>query len=87
MTTPEIKCSNSWIKRFFCKPEQWRQMEQGPITINDFRYEIIPVKIEGTYIREQNQKGEDRYIITEPDGTTYTKDASCISKTENYDKQ
>ena len=57
------KCSNNWIKRFFCKPEQWKQIEQGPITINDFRYEIIPIKIEGTYIREQNQKGEDRYII------------------------
>jgi len=76
------KCSNNWIKRLFCKPEQWKQIEKGPITINDFRYEIIPIKIEGTYIREQNQKGEDRYIITEPDGTTYTKDASYISKTE-----
>lgn len=68
----------NWIKKFFRKPVVWTPVEKGPATIRSQRYVVEQIEIQGTYIKERNQNGEERYWITEPDGLTYLKNPSQL---------
>jgi len=69
------------VRRLWPEPDRWEAVAKGPATIDGLRYEVKSVRIEGTYVKERNQHGQERYLITEPDGTTYTRDASQVSPT------
>ena len=62
------------------RESKWEATAKGPATIHGWRYEIKPVEIQGTYVKEVDQSGKERYWVTEPDGTTYLRDASKISE-------
>jgi hypothetical protein len=74
------------VRRLWPEPDRWEQVAKGPATIDGLRYEIKSVRIEGTYAKERNQHGQERYLVSsEPDGTTYTRDASQVSPTNSQD--
>jgi len=75
------RCLARLVRRLWPEPERWEPVAQGLATIDGLRYEIKSVRIEGTYVKERNQHGQERYLITEPDGTTYTRNASQVSPT------
>lgn len=75
------RCLARLVRRLWPEPYRWEPVAKGPATIDGLRYEIKSVRIEGTYVKERNQHGQERYMITEPDGTTYTRDASQVSPT------
>ena len=75
------RCLARLVRRLWSEPDRWEPVAQGPVTIDGLRYEIKSVRIEGTYVKERNQHGQERYLITEPDGTTYTRDVSQVSST------
>jgi hypothetical protein len=75
------RCLARLARHLWPEADRWEPVAKGPATIDGLRYEIKSVRIEGTYIKERNQHGQDRYLITEPDGTTYIRDASQVSPT------
>jgi len=75
------------VRRLWPDPDRWEQVAKGQATIDGLRYEIKSVRIEGAYVKERNQHGQERYLITEPDGTTYTRDASQVFPTNTEDTQ
>jgi hypothetical protein len=75
------RCLARLVRRIWPEPDRWEQVAQGLATIDGLRYEIKSVRIEGTYVKERNQHGQERYLITEQDGTTYTLDTSQVSTT------
>jgi hypothetical protein len=75
------RCLARLFRRLWPEPDRWETIATGPAEINGLRYEIRSVKTIGTYLHERNQHGQERYIITDPDGTTYTLDASQVSTT------
>ena len=77
------RCLARLVRRLWPEPDRWEPIAKGPATIDGLRYEIKSVRIEGTYVKERNQHGQERYLITEPDGTTYTRDSSHVSLTNS----
>ena len=75
------RCLARLVRRFWPESDRWEPVAKGSATIDGLRYEIKSVRIEGTYVKERNQRGQERYLIIEPDGTTYTRDASHVSPT------
>jgi hypothetical protein len=75
--------SAGWLRRFVLRlwpePPKWESVQKGPATIHTQRYEIQHVEIQGTYVKERNQYGEERYWITEPDGARYLKSSAAVS--------
>jgi hypothetical protein len=86
-TEPEIpiniRRNGGWIRRLIERlspaASRWEPIQRGPATIHTQRYKIIDVEIQGTYVLERDQHGEERYVVIEPDGTRYIKRVDQIS--------
>ena len=66
------------LQRLFPPTSKWKPVAKGPVTIKSMQYKMEPVEIKGTYVKERNQFDEERYWITEPDGTCYVKAAEFV---------
>jgi hypothetical protein len=71
------------VLRLLPERPRWKVVAKGPANITGLRYKFEEVKIQGTYVKEQNQHGEERYWITEPDGTRYMKGPESVIPENN----
>lgn len=75
---PSMKQRHSLVSLLFGKSKsKWEAVRKGPATIHG--YEVNPAEIEGTYVKEVDQYGEERYWVAEPGIDPYLRDVSSIS--------
>lgn len=67
------------FRKFFPEPPRWEAVAKGPASIQTLRYKIEPVEVQGTYVKERNQYGEERYWVTDPSGERFLRSAEQVT--------